>query len=357
MKTKEFIEWLESKQLLVKAKENSKYLKNVFRKCLDVSENEKVLIIGDLGFKEKRVSALLTGSYYFAAKELGLNVGVVVQKPKHRGDVADQEIIDELKYMPRRNVLMMNLSSKLGSIKEIGKSFRTFARQYEHRFISATNLANISSLHYDNILSAIDIDYDDMQNKGEKLKKILDVGKEVRITTDKGTDLTIGIEGMNAILNTGDFKKPGQGGNIPSGEVYIAPKWKKVDGKVVIDGSSAYREGAQMIEEPITLVIKKGEVVEILGGEEANILEETLDWATKRAKYPWGIRRISELGIGINPKADVVGATIIDEKKLGTAHVALGSNYWFGGTIYAIIHLDQVFKNPVITVDGKVLEL
>jgi hypothetical protein len=37
--------------------------------------------------------------------------------------------------------------------------------------------------------------------------------------------------------------------------------------------------------------------------------------------------------------------------------VGIGSNYWFGGNIYAIIHLDQVFKKPKIKFDGKVIEL
>ena len=83
------------------------------------------------------------------------------------------------------------------------------------------------------------------------------------------------------------------------------------------------------------------------------MLEQTLLNAEKRAKHPWGIRRIGELGIGINEKARICGPTIINEKTLGTAHIALGSNAWFGGNIYAIVHLDQVFKDPKIWVDGQ----
>jgi leucyl aminopeptidase (aminopeptidase T) len=52
-----------------------------------------------------------------------------------------------------------------------------------------------------------------------------------------------------------------------------------------------------------------------------------------------------------------MGAMIIDDKTLGTAHIGIGSNYWFGGSIYAFIHLDQVFKSPMIYFDGKKLEL
>jgi len=179
----------------------------------------------------------------------------------------------------------------------------------------------------------------------------------VRITTDAGTDLTMGIKDKQAINNCGDYTELQSGGNIPAGEVYIPPKWKNVEGKVVIDGSSAYRYGTQLIKEPITLTVEKDEVTKIEGGQEANNLIETLEWAYKKAKHPWGIRRVGELGIGINPGSKVIGSTLIDEKTKGTAHIAIGSNYWFGGTIYAIIHLDQIFKNPIIEIDGEELKI
>jgi len=155
----------------------------------------------------------------------------------------------------------------------------------------------------------------------------------------------------------GDKKKEGEGGNIPIGEVFTPPKWKHAEGTIVIDGSSAYREGTMLIKNPITLTVEKDEIVEIKGGEEAKKLEGSLIWAYRKAKHPWGIKRIGELGIGINPNASIVGATIIDEKTYGTAHVGIGSNYWFGGTIYAIIHYDQIIRNPSITVDDKPLNI
>ena len=55
--------------------------------------------------------------------------------------------------------------------------------------------------------------------------------------------------------------------------------------------------------------------------------------------------------------AIIIGATIVDEKKLGTAHIAIGSNYWFGGPIRTIIHLDQIMKDVTIEVDGEKLRI
>jgi leucyl aminopeptidase (aminopeptidase T) len=207
------------------------------------------------------------------------------------------------------------------------------------------------------VMDSINVDYKEMQNRAEKIKQALDQGETLRVTTGVGTDLTIGIKGMKAVINAGDYTQPGTGGNLPAGEVYIPPRFKDVQGKIVIDGSSATRYGTQLIKDPITLTVENGEIVKIVGKEEAKKLRDTLDWAQKKAKHPWGVKRIAELGIGINPNAKMIGATIVDEKILGTAHIGIGSNHWFGGTIYAIIHLDQVFRNPKIYIDNKLLEV
>ncbi len=210
---------------------------------------------------------------------------------------------------------------------------------------------------FPDLIKAIDVDYSKLREKGNKLKEMFDKVKEVRLITDAGTDIVVGLNKDKAIANVGNYRTPGKGGNMPAGEIYMPPKWRKVEGKVVIDCSGSYRWGTQVIKKPITLTIEKGEIVDIKGGKEAENLKKTLDWAHNKAKYPWGIRRIGELGIGINPNAQTIGATIVDEKSLGTAHVAVGSNYWFGGTIYAIIHLDQIFKNPKIYLDNEELDV
>ena len=187
--------------------------------------------------------------------------------------------------------------------------------------------------------------------------KLLDGAKKLKIITEKGTDLVMDIEGQNPISSSGNFTKPGTGGNMPAGEVYIAPIEDKTEGKVVIDASSRNRHKTELIRDPITINIKKGKISSITGGVEAGLLKESFEWAAAKAKYPERVSKICELGIGMNKSAKVIGTTIIDEKAYGTAHVAFGSNYWFGGTIKSIIHLDQVFRNPEIYADGKRIPL
>jgi leucyl aminopeptidase (aminopeptidase T) len=249
------------------------------------------------------------------------------------------------------------MSDKLGSLGDMGKSFRKFCQKKDHRFISALSLGDLTTNHVDSVIEAVDVEYKPLKALHDRMKNELDNANEVHIRTKAGTDLHYNVEGMSAISADGIYHDPGSGGNMPAGEVYIPCKGKKVEGKVVIDGSSRNHKHTVVIKEPITLDIKDGSIVNITGGDEAKKLQEALEWAASKSKHPKSVYRVGELGIGLNPKAKIIGSTLVDEKTLGTAHIGIGSNYWFGGSIYAKIHLDQIFRDPQITIDGKKLEV
>jgi leucyl aminopeptidase (aminopeptidase T) len=354
--SKEAIDWLEENNLFELAKQNAVHFEKIFKDCLK-AKKEEILIIGDKGIEENKIAPVIAGAYFLAAQNLGLKPHLVLQDAKYKGDKADKNVVEGFHDLEQNNIAIMALSKKLGSIKALSKGFRSYVKERFHRFSSATNLGNLSMRQLKYVMDSINVDYKEMQNRAEKIKQALDQGETLRITTEEGTNLIIGIKEMKAVINAGDYNQPGTGGNLPAGEVYIPPRFKDVEGVVVIDGSYTTRYGTKLTKDPIKLTIEKGEVVKIEGGEEAKKLQETLDWASKKAKHPWGVKRIGELGIGINPNAKIIGATIVDEKSLGTAHVAIGSNHWFGGTIYAIIHLDQVFRNPKIYIDNKLLSI
>jgi hypothetical protein len=356
MNTIASIQWLKNNNLYELAEKTSLSLKKIFNPCFGITD-EKLLIIGDKGFSDRRIAPVMSGAYYLAAKSLNIDSKYLLQDVKTRGNVADDEIIESLEELETSNVVFINMSDKLGGIKDLGKSFRKYCQKRRHRFISALSLGDLPTNMLNAVIEAVDVEYKPMQSKHEQIKKILDGGKEVSVTTDKGTELYYNIETMSAISADGNYKKPGEGGNLPAGEVYIPCKGKKVEGTVVIDGSSRNHKHTTLIKEPITLKIEEGTITEIRGEEEAKKLENTLKWAAGRSRHPKSVYRIGELGIGLNPRAKIIGSTLVDEKSLGTAHVGIGSNYWFGGSIYSIIHLDQIFKNPKITVDDQKLDI
>ena len=356
METVESLKWLRQNNLYDLALSASISIKKIFTPCLAVN-NEKILIVGDIGYENRNVAAVLSGAYYLAAEQLKLDAKLILQNVKSRGDISDEDVISSLSGLKSGNIIILNMSDKLGNIQELGKSFRRWVAKKNHRFISAMSLGDLATSNIDLILNAMDVNYKPLQTQHEILRKKLDQAKEVHITTPAGTDLHYNKEGIKAIAADGNYTAPGTGGNLPAGEVYSPPNGKKVWGKVVIDGSSRTHEHTLLIKKPIELKIEEGDIVEIKGGEEAKQLENTLKWAASVAKNPGNVRRICELGIGLNPKASIIGAMIVDDKTLGTAHIGIGSNYWFGGSIYAIIHLDQVFKNPTIYLDGELLKI
>ena len=339
------------KELAERVERKTSQFYKVLKNCLKI-KNETILIISDYGEKNKRLSAMLAYGYYLAAKSKNLNVELLFQNVKKGFMHADHHVVKSLEKLEKGSIIILAVSNKLGRMGTL-KSFRGFCRENEHRFISATGLADAKTNHFDLFLEAINVNYSRMKKKGLALKKILDSAKEIRIKTDAGTDLTFNVEGMISAINVGNYQEQGSGGNMPAGEVYIPPKgYYGVSGILVVDGSMKTAEGTILLDEPVKLYIEEGRVVK-LEGKDAHLLEKTFQKYEDRAKYPYRVRHIGELGIGINPGAILIGSTIMDEKVLGTAHVGIGSNYWFGGDIRTVFHGDQIFKSPIISIDGK----
>jgi leucyl aminopeptidase (aminopeptidase T) len=181
------------------------------------------------------------------------------------------------------------------------------------------------------------------------------------VTNANGTDVTVGLLGRKAKADDGDFSQPGSGGNLPAGEVFVSPALGSTKGTIVYDGSIANAIGDIIIREPIRCEVEGGFVVRISGASEARELEATIDEAARSARrmgaegklpaekaavYEKNARSIGELGIGLNPKARVVGNMLEDEKALHTCHFAIGANY--DDDAPALIHLDGLVSRPTI---------
>jgi aminopeptidase len=170
--------------------------------------------------------------------------------------------------------------------------------------------------------------------------------KLIRVVTKAGTDISMPVEGRMIIPSTGVLREKGQSGNIPSGEVFLAPIEGQSNGTVVIDGSMA---SIGMIKTPITVKVVDGYAEEITGGEEAERLITILDKSGRDA------RAVAEFGMGTNYKAKLTGQILEDEKVFGTIHIAFGNNLTMGGTIAVNSHLDGLVKEPDVYFDEKLI--
>jgi leucyl aminopeptidase (aminopeptidase T) len=205
----------------------------------------------------------------------------------------------------------------------------------------------------DNILeNEMSADYTKIGQRSEKLANLIKGAKDVHLTAPGGTDIKFSIEGRKCLADSGFIHEKGIFGNLPAGEVGIAPIEESANGVVVFDKSIGLAEIERgVLRTPITLHFRNGRVTEIEGGEEAARLRKTVKEAGKGADV------IAELGIGTNDRARLTGNPMTDEKVLGTAHIAIGDNVHvpIGGKNEAKIHIDGIIGEPTIVVDGKTI--
>lgn len=187
-------------------------------------------------------------------------------------------------------------------------------------------------------------DYREVARVARGLAAKLEGATEVHMTSAAGTDLRLTIAGRPVHMDTGILTEPGSFGNLPAGEVFVAPLEQSAEGQLVVDLSIA----DLVLAEPVVLTFRSGRVVAVQGGSAAQELERRL------LADPWAAV-VGEFGLGANPRGRIRGRVTTDEKVLGTAHVALGANTQFGGSNPAASHYDCVIGAPYIRLDGRPL--
>ncbi|MGI6128930.1 MAG: aminopeptidase [bacterium] len=199
------------------------------------------------------------------------------------------------------------------------------------------------------ISGGIDCDFEAIAPMVRKMSDLLTQAKVARVTTDLGTDITLGLEGRDGAALVGMAHEPGSFATIPDVEARITPLEGTANGVMYVDAAIPLPE-IGLINEPIKVTVKDGNAVKIEGGKEARIFREALEAANDPLVY-----NIAELGIGMNPDARLIGVMVEDEGTWGTIHIAVGTNAAFGGTVRTSLHLDMMMLNPVLELDGKVV--
>jgi len=142
-------------------------------------------------------------------------------------------------------------------------------------------------------------------------------------------------------------------GNVPSGETYIAPIEGSAQGEIVINGALPGRVLAP--REELILRFEAGRLVDAWprGGEaHAHLYEGVLRHARAQNDPNWDV--LGEIGLGANRRIRrLSGTSLLDEKKYGTIHIALGDNEDMGGEVRSLVHCDLVSLRPGVTIDDK----
>jgi leucyl aminopeptidase (aminopeptidase T) len=196
------------------------------------------------------------------------------------------------------------------------------------------------------IRGGITADYKEVKRISDMLVGVIDQGKWVHITTKEGTDIKFSIEGRRGFSLSGYAINPGEFSGLPDGEAACAPLEGTAEGVIV---NPYLMEDIGVVKDPISIEFQKGLITKVEGGREAQELLKILEKAGEPG------RNVAEFAFGTNSACRITGRSREDKKKLGTAHIAIGDSKSLGGTVDCYMHIDIMFLEPTITVDGNLI--
>jgi leucyl aminopeptidase (aminopeptidase T) len=297
------------------------------RDCMGAKKKETILVVTD---ELKREIGL---SLYENAKSLGHEALFIEMKSREINGEEPPVYVADL--MKKFDVVLCPTAKSLT---------HTDARR--NASASGVRVATFPGITKEVMIRGLNADYKKIAALTLKLKKRLEKTNVVRVTTARGTDITMPVANRKVIPSKGLFHKKGESGNLPTGEAFLAPIEGKSEGVFIADGSFA---GVGMLKTPIKIKVEKGLATEISGGREAEQLWKMI------SKFGDKGRNIAEFGIGTNDKAKLSGMLLEDEKVLGTVHIALGDNKSMGGKVHVPLHLDGVIKQPDVYFDDRLI--
>lgn len=204
------------------------------------------------------------------------------------------------------------------AIQKKGKGVVSTSRWQETRWclvrVPSKEWADLIELSYevllDEFFASCIADWDAIEKSQLRLCESLDSASQIRIVS-KDTDLRLGVMGRKWVSFAGEA-------NLPDGEIATAPLDQDVNGHITFPGRFWF---AGVPISDLRLDFKDGRVV-------SHSAIEGQEFVTNILATDPGAMSLGELGIGTNSKVQTyTGDLLIDEKILGTVHIALGRAY------------------------------
>ncbi len=303
--------------------------KKLVEVCGNVQPGEKVLILSD--FEMVSVARCMAA----AAQQRDAEVVMTLMAPRKMHNEPLPTMVAQA--MLKADIIFVPTSWSIA---------HTEARVQASK--AGVRIINLPSYREETLISGgIDLDFVKQAPLVEKVADLLTQAKTAHVTSQAGTDITLNLEGRSGAALTGLAHKPGVFCTPPDVESRVTPLEGTSEGVIVVDGSIPVPE-IGLIATPIRVTVEKGYATKIEGGREAQFLADILRKANDQGAY-----NIAELGIGMNPMAKLVGVMVEDEGSLGTVHIAVGTSAAFGGKVRTHLHLDMMFRNPTVELDGK----
>jgi len=306
---------------------NAQILDTILKKVLDLKSSESFLITTDEPKKE------LAMQIYEYAKKITPSARIEIIKELERDG---QEPEPEVAELMLNHYVQFYLTSKSLSHTKA----RRDATKKGHRIISVPGLTQSM------IERCVDIDYGRLIKFHDRVRPIILNSKEIHIKTKAGTDIRTAVHDTQGESGNLLKNKKGAFGNLPTGEVDSGIVRGKTNGTIVFDGSFP---GVGTIKNSVRVNVVNGVGNIIVENERGKKIKEMLTEVGENAF------KLAELGIGTNPKAEITGNVLEDEKVLGTVHFAFGNDLTYNGNNNVPVHLDGILRNPTLKIDNKII--
>jgi 2,5-dihydroxypyridine 5,6-dioxygenase len=198
---------------------------------------------------------------------------------------------------------------------------------------------------------------EDLRRRVEYAKGLLENARQLRFTSDAGTDIVYPLGQYPVISEYGYTYEPGRWDHFPSGFSFTQGNDDSVHGKVVLQPGDILCAFKQYVQTAVTLRVERGMVVDISGeGLDAQLLKSYIESFHDPRAYA-----ISHIGWGLNEKARWYQFSTT--RQLPSEHVmnalafygnvlfSLGPNLELGGTNDTACHLDLPMRRCNLWLD------
>ena len=316
-------------------------------KCLKVKPEDSVLIVADgpskdIGMAIRQKSLEITDKVRFFNLDLPSYGGRPLKS-------MPDSLMDAIKKATAAFFVAGPMEGELGTLRE----------PFLKYIVQKARLGHMVGVNETIMRTGMCVDYDKVAEVTDRLYELVMNVQEIKVTSPAGTDFTATFDSsMKWIPCSGIIDKIGYWDNLPSGEVFTAPKTFR--GRLVVDGTVGdwlemkYSGKVKYQETPLII-----DVEHEIGGSFITDVKcdhpELLADFNAYVKMDANASRVGEIGLGTNIFLKEIIDNILQDEKFPTVHVAFGDPYHekTGATWASDAHIDLLMRKCSIWVDGR----
>lgn len=201
----------------------------------------------------------------------------------------------------------------------------------------------------------VNVDFADLQTRGEQVRTALAAGNELHISNPNGTDFKVRVQARPVLVSDGvisaeDMKKGGASVAVylPAGEVYTTPVPGTAEGKII--HTKDFYRGKQI--DNLTLIFVAGKLASMSGsGPGYAEYKADYDAVPDARKDLFGF-----VDLGINPNVKLPASSQVGSwVPAGTITVGTGNNTWAGGDNSVSYGMTVYLPGSTVMLDGKAI--